>query len=452
MKRITPDIISHLNPNEVFVFGSNLLGKHMSGAARTAFEKFGAQMGIGLGLQGQSYAIPTMNVDLSLIESYVRTFILYAKNNLKNRFYVTPIGCGIAGYKPEQIAPLFIEAIDCVNIFLPNSFWRIIEKKKRIEKYRENIQETNQAINIVSSSTGISTSNYPYFCIDIQVLGCNLVVSSGIANRHISLCTIIKEYEDVTIDKDYIDGNCQFVKKLPSLNIRSCTLDLYFQKDAKGYYYRQLSIPIEIENGLTKFGNSTFLKHNDSFYKSLPKDLVFLKKAITLTAVVPGALIEFKDLAKKITKYDSSEYNKLLSVHDWVAKNIFYDYDSFNDGSYKNTPLEKTAITALRTRKCVCQGYTDLSVALLRSIGIPAIGICCWAVGEGDDENALKNNQSNHIFTAAYIDQRWILCDITWDSRNRYENDSYDEDKKLSHTYFDATIQFLSYTHKLIGY
>lgn len=142
MKRITPDIISHLNPNEVFVFGSNLLGKHMSGAARTAFEKFGAQMGIGLGLQGQSYAIPTMNVDLSLIESYVRTFILYAKNNLKNRFYVTPIGCGIAGYKPEQIAPLFIEAIDCVNIFLPNSFWRIIEKKKRIEKYRENIQET----------------------------------------------------------------------------------------------------------------------------------------------------------------------------------------------------------------------------------------------------------------------------------------------------------------------
>lgn len=452
MKRITPDIISYLNPNEVFVFGSNLLGKHMSGAARTAFEKFGAQMGIGLGLQGQSYAIPTMNVDLSLIESYVRTFILYAKNNLKNRFYVTSIGCGIAGYKPEQIAPLFIEATDCVNIFLPKSFWRIIEKKKRIEKYRENIQETNQTINIVRRSTGISTSYCPYFCIDIQILGCNLVVSSGIANRHISLCTIIKEDKDVTIDKDYIDGNCQFIKKLPSLYIRSYTLDLYFQKDAKGYYYRQLSIPIEIENGLTKFGNSTFLKHNDSFYKSIPKDLVFLKKAITLTAVVPGALIEFKDLAKKITKYDSSEYNKLLSVHDWVAKNIFYDYDSLNDGSYKNTPIEKTAITALRSRRCVCQGYTDLSIALLRSIGIPSIGIHCWALGEGNDDNALTNNQSNHIFTAAFINQRWILCDITWDSRNRYEKDSFDEDKKLSHTYFDATIQFLSYTHKFVGY
>lgn len=452
MKRITPEIISRLTPNEVFVFGSNIQGKHMSGAAKTAFEKFGAKMGVGLGLQGQSYAIPTMNGDLSSIESYVRTFILYAKNNHKTRFYVTPIGCGIAGYTPEQIAPLFMGAIDCVNVFLPSSFWRIIEKKKRIEKYKENVQETNYAINIVSNYTGIRTSNYPYFCIDVQVQGHNLVVSSGIANRHISLCTIIKDDMDVPVEKDYIDGNCQFVKKLPQFNYHPYTLDLYFQKDSKGYYYRQLSIPIDVERGLIKLGSSAFLKHNESFYKSLPTDSAFLKEVTALTAVVPGALVEFKDLANKITKYDSSEYNKLLSVHDWVAKNIYYDYDSLNDGSYKNTPLEKTAITALRTRRCVCQGYTDLSVALLRSIGIPSIGIHCWAVGEGDDENALKNNESNHIFTAAYIDQRWILCDITWDSRNRYEKDSFDEDRKLSHTYFDATIKFLSCTHKLVGF
>ncbi|UYU47151.1 transglutaminase domain-containing protein [Bacteroides salyersiae] len=171
-----------------------------------------------------------------------------------------------------------------------------------------------------------------------------------------------------------------------------------------------------------------------------------------LTAVVPGALIEFRDLANSITRYDNSEYNKILSVHDWIAKNIFYDYDSLNDGSYKNTPLEKTAITALRNRRCVCQGYTDLSVALLRSIGIPAMGICCWAVGECNDDEALNQNRSNHIFTAAFCGGNWMLCDITWDSMNRYENDSYDEDKKLSHTYFDATVQFLSYTHRFVGY
>lgn len=432
MRRITPEIISYLNPDEVFVFGSDIQGKHMSGADRTAFEKFGAKMGVGLGLQGQSYAIPTMNGDLSSLESYVRTFIQYAKNNHRTRFYVTPIGCGIAGYSPEIIAPLFIDAIDCVNIFLPKSFWRIIEKKKRIEKYRENIQEINQTISTMYCDSGIRTSNYPYFCIDVQIQGDNLVVSSGIANRHISLFTIIKNDADVTVEEDYIDGNCQFIKKMPYLKCCSYTLDLYFQKDAKGHYYRQMSLPIEVGPCSLKLGNNVFYKHNESFYKSIPADPVFIKKATSLTSVISGALAEFKDLANKITKYDSSEYNKLLSIHDWVAKNIFYDYDSLNDGSYKNTPLEKTAISALRNRRCVCQGYTDLSVALLRSVEIPCIGIHCWALGEGDNENALNNNRSNHIFTAAFIDQRWILCDITWDSRNRYENDSFDEDKKLS--------------------
>ena len=79
------------------------------------------------------------------------------------------------------------------------------------------------------------------------------------------------------------------------------------------------------------------------------------------------------------------------------------------------------------------------------------MGICCWAFGEGDD-NPSNSNESNHIFTAAYCDKRWILCDITWDSRNRYEKESFDEDKKLSHTYFDSTVRFMSYTHKFIGY
>ena len=80
------------------------------------------------------------------------------------------------------------------------------------------------------------------------------------------------------------------------------------------------------------------------------------------------------------------------------------------------------------------------------------MGICCWAVGECNDDEALNQNRSNHIFTAAFCGGNWMLCDITWDSMNRYENDSYDEDKKLSHTYFDATVQFLSYTHRFVGY
>ncbi len=451
--RTTPDNITSLRQEEIFVFGSNLQGKHCSGAAKIALEKFGAKFGVGIGIQGQSYAIPTMQGNLKSIGEFVRIFILFAKNNQYKRFYVTPIGCGIAGYTAEQIAPFFIDATECANIFLPPSFWKVIEKQKRLNKYRDNVQQQTNALTTKLPDSVVKTSNDSSLSIDVRILEGYLIVTSGFANAHISLCVILKNTNGDVIDQKYINGECQYITSMPYMPKEPYTfVDLYFQKEAQGCYYRQLFLPIECTQNKPIIRNANFYVHNTSFYNSIPVDSIFLKKQTKLTAVVPGAIIEFKDLANNITKYDNSEYNKILSVHNWVAKNIFYDYDSLSDGSYKNTPLEKTAITALRSRRCVCQGYTDLSVALLRSIGIPAMGICCWAVGEGDDEEALKQNRSNHIFTAAFCDGRWVLCDITWDSKNRYENDSYDEDKKLSHTYFDATVQFLSYTHKFVGY
>lgn len=122
-KRTTPEFITNLAPNEVFVFGSNLAGMHGGGAARTARLHFGAQMGIGVGMQGQSYAIPTMQGGPETIRPYVNDFIRYAQSHPEQRFLVTPIGCGIAGFTPEEIAPLFEGAIDVDNISLPECFW-----------------------------------------------------------------------------------------------------------------------------------------------------------------------------------------------------------------------------------------------------------------------------------------------------------------------------------------
>lgn len=121
--RITPDYISSLKPNEIFVFGSNLAGMHGGGAARTARLYFGAVMGNGDGPQGQSYAIPTMQGGVDTIKPYVDKFITYAKSHPEQTFLVTPIGCGIAGFMPEDIAPLFTDAINVENIHLPQSFW-----------------------------------------------------------------------------------------------------------------------------------------------------------------------------------------------------------------------------------------------------------------------------------------------------------------------------------------
>jgi hypothetical protein len=118
-KRTTPEFITELQPNEIFVFGSNLKGMHAGGAAYIAYRKFGAIMGQGVGLQGQSYAIPTMQGGVETIKPYVDEFIKFAKENKNLTFLVTRIGCGIAGFTDDEISPLFEKAHDVENIVLP---------------------------------------------------------------------------------------------------------------------------------------------------------------------------------------------------------------------------------------------------------------------------------------------------------------------------------------------
>lgn len=124
--KYTPEFITELAEDEVFVFGSNLAGRHGGGAAATAHRCFGAVCGKGVGLQGRSYAIPTMQGGVKTVKPYVDEFIEFAKSRPELRFLVTKIGCGIAGFCEEQIAPLFAEAIDVKNIILPHDFVEII--------------------------------------------------------------------------------------------------------------------------------------------------------------------------------------------------------------------------------------------------------------------------------------------------------------------------------------
>ena len=123
--RITPSQVNILADGEIFVFGSNFQGRHMGGAARVAQEKYGAVWGIGEGLQGRSYAIPTME-GLENLAPAVQRFTSFARQHRELKFFVTAIGCGIAGYKAEEIAPMFLEAARLPNVFLPISFWKVI--------------------------------------------------------------------------------------------------------------------------------------------------------------------------------------------------------------------------------------------------------------------------------------------------------------------------------------
>ncbi|MGP1424397.1 A1S_2505 family phage non-structural protein [Alloprevotella tannerae] len=126
--RVSPDMIRNLNAQEIFVFGSNLQGMHGGGAARVAVSKFGAIMGQGVGIQGQSYAIPTMQGGVETIQPYVDEFIEFAKAHSEYKFLVTRIGCGIAGFTDSEVAPLFKEALTVENIYLPESFLNELNK------------------------------------------------------------------------------------------------------------------------------------------------------------------------------------------------------------------------------------------------------------------------------------------------------------------------------------
>ena len=122
----TPDYIDRLLPNQIFVFGSNTLGYHTGGASGTARKKFGAVWGQAEGLQGQSYAIPVdfgkgIRKDTE-VKASVEKFLAFAKENRELFFFVTRVGCGLGGYRDDEMAKFFKDALDVKNICLPKSF------------------------------------------------------------------------------------------------------------------------------------------------------------------------------------------------------------------------------------------------------------------------------------------------------------------------------------------
>lgn len=133
IERTTPENITALKVNEIFVFGSNLAGRHGAGAARLAL-KWGAVMGGGIGLHGQTYAFPTLNPSLDKLSigglsASVDHLVATARRNPEFIFLVTEVGCGIAGFTVEEVAPLFAPCVDVANIHLPERFWAVLNAR-----------------------------------------------------------------------------------------------------------------------------------------------------------------------------------------------------------------------------------------------------------------------------------------------------------------------------------
>ncbi|WP_195332562.1 transglutaminase domain-containing protein [Bacteroides salyersiae] len=231
-----------------------------------------------------------------------------------------------------------------------------------------------------------------------------------------------------------------------NLLVRKGTENIYWS------YFHKNDILFSIQNGQLDFKSSPILIGNNSRLTTLTQQSHFIDDSLKCSIDLQVADSKIRTLAYNISKGLLFDYAKVLAVHDWVAENIYYDLDTLRSGQYRYNDV--TAVGTLTAKKGVCQGISNLSIALLRSMGIPAYGLTCFALGVSTTGDWGKQNNlcapANHQITIAYVDKRWIIMDITWDSDNIFENGEYRQKTGLgvSHKYFDSTVPFISNTHR----
>ena len=158
-------------------------------------------------------------------------------------------------------------------------------------------------------------------------------------------------------------------------------------------------------------------------------------------------------LANKLTDGIKDDYEKVRAIHDWVCNNIYYDYDAL----YGYSVLDSiSALETLESRRSVCQGYADLTAALLRASGFPTKVVSGFALGlgvdSGWDDKIISSGESNHAWNEVYISDRWVILDTTWNSNNKYSNKKFSENTGLSnYKYFDISIDWFSSDHLIVS-
>lgn len=268
----------------------------------------------------------------------------------------------------------------------------------------------------------------------------------------------LKNKQGVEYNQQIFPQSGRISYRIPSLPNGIYSFNIYIKKgngNTFWSYHKDDDILLSVTDDTIIFYSSPFSLQNNIRHALFPQMASELKKCLLPSRTVQCNNAAIVSIAKEITKGKLFDYIKALVIHDWVADNIYYDNDAIKDRSYIHS--DNSALMTLMKRKNVCQGYTNLTVALLRAIGIPSFVLSCFSLGEStdwnwEDENNIRHHDSNHVITAAYVNKRWLLMDSTWDSDNYIENGIWMHKTGLGvlHRYFDSSISFLSNTHILV--
>lgn len=256
---------------------------------------------------------------------------------------------------------------------------------------------------------------------------------------------------DIKKDTKKLDREGNFkVKIRNNLSDGEYTFGIYTSSKSSGSFDSFIyDIPFKVEDGELFFERSYVYENNRRLFEEIAskKDLDQYLEDGPQYDIKNEELIR---ISNTITKGLDTDYEKTMAIHDWVADNIYYDYDSFYSGKYPSS----LAIEVLNSKKSVCEGYSNLTVALTRIAGIPCRKVSGYALGVGTrGEWTTENiyNGSNHAWNESYVDGRWIIIDSTWSSKNKFQNGKFQKEKQ-NREYFDTTLEFFSLKHKIMGY
>ena len=251
--------------------------------------------------------------------------------------------------------------------------------------------------------------------------------------------------------------NLPFRIKMPQVTDGEYTLHIFYKSKTLLNYFIGLNtskgFPFQVSNGRLYTVIAKPFEENRKIFVDLNEEFVNSHEGsnVPYNQFIPKNIL---DLAHKIVRNAFSNYEKALAIHDWVAENIYYDYDSLEDNSY--TKQKHDAVSVLERKRTVCAGYSELAKTLLRAVGVHAVNMDCFALGFSTDGDWNKysnmHDKANHVITFAYPEDRWIMIDTTWDSDNEYRHGNYQKKggHGVSHQYFDCTLAFFSYTHRFI--
>lgn len=259
------------------------------------------------------------------------------------------------------------------------------------------------------------------------------------------------ELKRESVSKTVSSNEFQKKIKIPNTKTGIVNVNIYAGKKTYGEFSSWAIDYISLEK--TEEGwqikKAPVAEHNKAMYEEGKSLSAGLKK----TASINPDDSEIKAIAEQLTKGMEDDYEKITAFHDWVCNYLYYNIDYIENG--KIAPYIDTEV--IDERNVVCLGYSNLFASLCRSAGIPCYVVSGYALGIDTEDTAWNDTNyqtttANHAWNEAYVNDRWVIVDTTWDSFNRFENGKRVKGERSSYLYFDANPEFFSANHKIIEY